>query len=63
MATHRLTLKIKLHWLDKWLYLPFLRFVALLGFEFDVEKALEPALNRMIFITQSGKKVKKCALA
>lgn len=63
MAIHKLTLKIKVHWLDKWFYLPFLRLVAMLGFEFDVQKALEPVAERMVITTLSGKKVKKCVRA
>lgn len=60
MATHKLTLKVKTHWFDRWLYLPYLRTLAVLGFEFDVEKALEPMTARMIVQTVSGKRVKTC---
>ena len=47
MAKSVITMKVKIHWADKRLYLPFLMFIAKLGFKFDIEKALAPVAKRI----------------
>jgi hypothetical protein len=47
MAKSVITMRVKIHWADKWLYLPFLMFIARLGFKFDIEKVLDPVVKRI----------------